>query len=144
MNRLVKLLVGFVALLAMGWVWHGPAGRGEAFAAALETQARDAIAPVGLPGIQVHMARDPIRRVALMNGTADRIQREGLGSEMGLSDDVRAVPGISGVHWTDEPGGPGGVPMLVETWLLLTLAYALGLGLGALLFGRRRRQSFRD
>jgi hypothetical protein len=140
----VKLLVGFVALLVMGWVWHGPAGRGDAFAQALEVQARAAIAPIGIQGIQVRIARDPIRRVALMSGTADRIQREGLGSEMGLSDVVRAVPGMSGVHWTDEPGGPGGLPMLVETWILLTLAYAVGLGLGALLFRRRRRQSFLD
>jgi hypothetical protein len=140
----VKLLVGFVALLVMGWVWHGPAGRGEAFAQALEIQARAAIQPIGITGIQVRVARDPIRRVALMSGPADEIQREGLGSDMGLSDYVRAVPGISGVHWTDEPGGPGGLPMLVETWILLTLAYAVGLGLGALLFRRRRRQSFLD
>src|SRR4051794_20700710 len=123
MTGLVKLLVGFVALLVMGWVWHGPAGRGEAFAQALEVQARAAVTPIGIQGIQVRIARDPIRRVALMSGTADHIQREGLGSEMGLSDVVRAVPGMSGVHWTDEPGGPGGLPMLVETWVLLTLAY---------------------
>jgi hypothetical protein len=34
--------------------------------------------------------------------------------------------------------------MLAETWLLLALAYALGFGLGAVVFGRRRRQSFLD
>ena len=79
-----------------------------------------------------------------MSGSADAIQREGLGSDMGLSDYVRAVPGVAGVHWTDEPGGPGGLPLLVETWLLLAFAYALGLGLGALLFGRHRRRSFLD
>src|SRR6185437_1180538 len=128
----------------MGWAWHGPAGRGEAFAAALDAEARAAIAPIGLPGIQVRMARDPIRRVAIMSGPADDIQREGMGSEMGLSDYVRAVPGVAGVHWADTPGGPGGLPLLVETWLLVTLAYLVGLGLGALLFGRRKRQSFLD
>src|SRR4051812_26254887 len=104
----VKLLIGLVALLVMGWAWHGPAGRGEAFAAALDTQARAAVEQIGLPGIQVRMARDPIRRVAIMSGPADDIQREGMGSEMGLSDYVRAVPGVAGVHWTDEPGGAGG------------------------------------
>ena len=140
----VKLLIGLAALLVMGWIWHGPAGRGEAFAQALETQARAAIAPIGLPNIHVQMARHPLRRVALMSGPADDIQREGMGSEMGLSDYVRAVPGVGGVHWTDEKGGPGGLPMLVETWLCLILAYAAGLGLGALLFGRRKRQSFLD
>jgi hypothetical protein len=140
----VKLLIGFAALLIMGWIWHGPAGRGEAFAEALETQARAAIAPIGIAGIEVRIARGPIRRVALMSGPADQVQREGMGSEMGLSDYVRAVPGMGGVHWMDEPGGPGGLPMLVETWILLTLAYGIGIGLGALLFGRRRRQSFLD
>lgn len=115
MNWPVKLLVGLVAMLVMGWAWHGPAGRGEAFAASLDDAARAAVAPIGIPGIQVRMARDPIRRVAIMSGTADPIQREGLGTEMGLSDYVRAVPGVGGVHWTDQPGGPGGLPMLVET-----------------------------
>jgi hypothetical protein len=140
----VKLLVGMVAIMLLGWVWHGPAGRGEAFAAALDAQARAAIDPIGIPGIRVRMARDPIRRVAIMSGPADDIQREGLGSEMGLSDYVRAVPGIAGVHWTDAPGGPGGLPLLAETWILHILAYALGLGLGAPIFGRRKRQSYLD
>ncbi|MEA3002082.1 MAG: hypothetical protein QOH81_870 [Sphingomonadales bacterium] len=140
----VKLLVGMVAIMLLGWVWHGPAGRGEAFAAALDAQARAAIDPIGIPGIRVRMARDPIRRVAIMSGPADDIQREGLGSEMGLSDYVQAVPGVAGVHWTDAPGGPGGLPLLAETWILLILAYALGLGLGALIFGRRKRQSYLD
>ena len=144
MHWLVKLLIGFAAVLAMGWAWHGPAGRGEAFAASLDVAARAAVAPEGLPGIQVHMARDPIRRIAIMSGTTDPIQREGLGSGNGLADDVRAVPGIGGVHWTDEPGGPGGLPMLVETWLLLAIAYLLGFGLGALFVTRRRRDSFLD
>ena len=140
----VKLLIGIVAVLVMGWIWHGPAGRGEAFAEALEAQARAAIAPLQIPSIQVSMARHPLRRVAIMSGTTDPIQRHGMGSEWGLSEYVSNVPGISGVHWTDESGGPGGLPMLVETWLLVTLAYAVGLGLGALLFGRRKRQSFLD
>lgn len=144
MLKSTKLLVGFLAVLVMGWVWHGPAGRGEAFAEALETQARAAIAQIEIPNIQVHMARHPLRRVAIMSGTTDPVQREGMGSEMGLADYVRAVPGISAVHWTDEPGGPGGLPMLVDTWILVTLAYAVGLVLGAVLFGRPKRQSFLD
>ena len=139
-----KVAIGLVAVLIMGWVWHGPAGRGQTFVEALEAQARAAIAPIGLPNIQVHMARAPLRRIAVMSGPADDIQREGMGSEMGLSDYVRAVPGVAGVHWADEPGGPGGLPLLVETWALLILAYVVGLGLGALLFGRRKRQSFLD
>ena len=140
----VKLLIGLAAMLLMGWAWHGPAGRGEAFAATLDARAREVVASVGVPGISVRMARDPIRRVAIMSGPADDIQREGMGSEMGLSDYVRAVPGVAGVHWADQPGAPGGRTLLVETWLLLAIAYLLGFGLGALIFGRRRRESFLD
>jgi hypothetical protein len=140
----LKLSVGLAAILVMGWIWHGPAGRGEVFAEGLEAQAREAVAATELPGIRVRLPRGPIRRTAILSGPADDFQREGMGSQMGLSGYVRAVPGIGGVHWADEKGGPGGLPMLVETWILLVLAYAIGLGLGGLAFGRRKRQSFLD
>lgn len=144
MPRLGKIATGLVAVLAMGWLWHGPLGRGELYAERLEAAGRAAIAPLGLPGIQLHLPRDPIRRVAVMSGPADDLQREGLGSEYGLNDYVREVPGISGVHWADQKGGPGGLPLLAETLLQLVLAYALGFGLGALLFARPKRRSFLD
>ncbi|HEY0412063.1 MAG TPA: hypothetical protein VGD66_02840 [Allosphingosinicella sp.] len=144
MSRTVKMLIGLVAVLAMGWIWHAPMHRGEAFVAMLETRARAEIAPLGLPGIQVRFGRHPLSRTATMSGPANDLQREGLGSEWGLSDYVRAVPGVAGVRWADESGKGGGLPLLAETWLLLIVAYALGLGLGALLFGRRKRQSFLD
>ena len=34
------------------------------------------------------------------------------------------------------------MPLIVETLLLFIIAYALGIGLAALLFGTRRRNSF--
>lgn len=144
MGRAIRLLIGLAALLAMGWIWHGPAGRGEAYVAKLEAGARSAIAPIGIAGVEVRMPRDPLRRTALLSGPADDLQREGLGSEMGLNDYVRAVPGIAGVHWADQPGGPGGLPLLAETWLLLLLAYVVGFGIGAIFFARPKRQSFLD
>jgi hypothetical protein len=144
MNNPVKLLIGLVAVLAMGWIWHGPAGRGEAFARALEAEAQAAVAATELPGIQVRLARDPIRRVAILSGKADDLQRRGMGSQPGLDGYVGDVPGISGVHWADEPGSAGGLPLIAETLLLLVVAYGLGLGAGLLFFGRRRRQSFLD
>jgi hypothetical protein len=139
-----KILVGLVATLLMGWIWHGPAGRGEAFVAGIEAAARAEIAPLALPGIEVRLGRHPLSRTATMSGQANDLQREGLGSEWGLSDYVRSIPGVAGVRWADEKGRRGGLPLLAETWLLLTLAYAAGFGLGALLFGRRRRHSFLD
>jgi hypothetical protein len=144
MPRLGKVATGLVAVLLMGWLWHAPLGRGELYAERLEAAARAAIAPLGLPGIAVRLPRDPIRRTAILSGPADDLQREGLGSEYGLNDYIREVPGIRGVHWTDQPGGPGGLPLLAETLLQLVLAYALGFGLGALLFARPKRRSFLD
>jgi hypothetical protein len=144
MTRPVKLLIGLAAILLMGWIWHGPAGRGEAFAEGLDAGARAAVAATELPGIQVRLARHPIRRVAILSGPADDVQRHGMGSQMGLDGYVSAVPGIAGVHWTDQPGGPGGLPLLAETLILLVLFFALGLAIGWFLFGRRKRQSFLD
>lgn len=36
------------------------------------------------------------------------------------------------------------MPLILEVLILVTLAYLIGLGIGRLLFGRRRRQSFLD
>lgn len=36
------------------------------------------------------------------------------------------------------------MPLLLETLLLATIAYLLGVGVARLLFGRKKRQSFLD
>ena len=144
MMRSVKLLTGLAAILLMGWIWHGPAGRGEAFAEQLDAGAKTAVAATELPGIAVRLARHPIRRIAILSGPADDIQRHGMGSQPGLNGYVGAVPGIEGVRWADEKGGDSTPPLLAETSYLLVLAYGLGLAVGWFLFGRRKRQSFLD
>ena len=144
MGRAVKIAIGLVAVLVMGWIFIGPAGRGDVFVDGLETQARAAVTQAELPGIQVRMKRDPLARVALLSGPANDLQREGLGSQMGINDYVRAVPGIASVHWDDDKSPAGGLPLLAESELLVLIAYLIGLGLGALFFGRRKRQSFLD
>ena len=144
MSRSVKIAIGLLAVLLMGWLFHGPLGRGAAYADALETQARAAVARAELPGIAVSVMRDPIARIAVLSGEANDLQREGLGSQWGVNDYVRAVPGISGVRWQGEAGQSRVVPLLLETLLLVLLAYLIGLGLGRLLFGRRKRQSYLD
>jgi hypothetical protein len=143
MSKTVKCLIGLAAVLLMGWIWHGPMGRGEQFVAGMETAARRSVDEVGIPGIDVRFGRAPLTRTATMSGPADELQREGLGSEMGLSDYVRVVPGVAGVHWTDEKGGRS-LPLLAETLLMLVPPYALGLLIGGLIFGRRRRETFLD
>ena len=144
MPNVVKVLFGLAAALAAGWLWHGPLGQGRALVADLEARARVAVAQAELPGVEVRLARDPLSRAAVLSGPANDLQREGLGSQKGVSDYVREVEGISGVRWADEPAAGRTLPLLVETLVLNALAFLLGFGLGRLFLGRRRRESFLD
>ncbi|QAY77089.1 hypothetical protein [Sphingosinicella sp. BN140058] len=143
MKAHVKTLIGLLAALVMAWLWHGPGGQGEALIDGLEQSARSAAGEAELPGVSVRMVRDPLSRTAIVSGTANDLQREGLGSQWGVVDYVRNVPGMARARWDDEKSG-NGLPLLAETMIVVALAYLAGLGLGALIFGRRKRQSFLD
>jgi hypothetical protein len=139
----MKILIGLVTALLIGWVWHGPLGNGERLIARLEAEARAKVAETELPGLRVAFPRSPLARAATLSGPANDLQREGLGSQKGVSDHVRDVEGVSSVRWADQPGGRARVvPLLLETLALVALAYFIGLGLGWLLWGRRRREGF--
>ena len=139
----VKLLIGLALALLAGWIWHGPAGKGEAFVGALETEARAKAAQSRLPGVGVAVERDPLSRTVTLSGAANDLQREGLGSQWGVKDYVRAIEGVGTVRWEDEPQA-GGLPLLAETLILVAAAYGIGFGLGAIVFRRRRRTSYLD
>lgn len=143
MTNAVKFMIGLVAALATGWLWHAPLGQGRAFVADLEARARVAVTQAELPGVDVRLSRSPLSRSATLSGPANDLQREGLGSQKGVSDYVREVEGISGVRWADQPAGRT-LPLLAETLLLNALAFLVGFALGRLFLGRRRRQSFLD
>jgi hypothetical protein len=102
MTPAVKFLIGLVAVIAMGWIQHGPLGHGEAFLRGIETRAQAAVAKTEVP-VQVHMQRDPMARVAILSGQADEFQREGQGSLKGINDLVREVDGVSDIKWVDAP-----------------------------------------
>ena len=143
MPPLLKAILGLLLALAAAWIWHAPLGYGERLIDRLQSEAEDGVAKAELPGIRVSLSRDPLARVAILSGRANDLQREGLGSQKGVSDYVRDVPGISGVRWADEAeSGRRITPLIVETLALVALAYGLGLGLGRLLWGRRRREGF--
>jgi hypothetical protein len=139
----VKFLIGLAAALLMGWLWHGPGGQGEKLIGTLEAQVKEAVAVAALPGASVRLERDPLARKAIVSGTANDLQREGLGSQYGVKDYARAIPGVGTVRWDDEPD-PFQLPLLAETLILVSLFYLAGFGLGVLFFGRRRRTSFLD
>src|SRR5690606_5833618 len=81
MSSIMKFLVGLVTILLIGLIWHAPLGHGAALVDRLEIQARAAVAATEVPGIQVHLARRPLARIATLDGPANDLQREGLGSQ---------------------------------------------------------------
>jgi uncharacterized RDD family membrane protein YckC len=146
MQSFLKILIGLAAVMLMAWLYHGPIGNGEATIGRLEAQARAAVEQGDVPGVQVRMRRDPLARVAVLSGPANDFQREGMGQFPGLNDRVSAVEGVTAIEWANpSPAGAAGnrvMPLLLETLLAVLLAYLIGLGLGSLLFGRRKRDTY--
>lgn len=103
MSKGAKLLIGLAASLLVGWISHGPLGRGEAFVAELDASLRQLVRRAGVEGVTGRMQRDPLARTAILSGPADRFQREGKGSLPGLDERVVAIPGVARVEWTNPP-----------------------------------------
>jgi hypothetical protein len=143
MARILKAILGLLLALGAAWIAHAPLGGGERLVARLEGDARAGVARADVPGISVRLDRNPLGRNATLSGRANDLQREGLGSQLGIADYVREVEGIGAVRWADEPERERlALPLLAETMILAALAYLIGLGLGWLLWGRRRREGF--
>ena len=139
--RAARIIAGLLATLLAAWIWHGPAGRGEALVSSLEQQVRAKVTEAGVPGIEARLGRDPLSRNVTLSGAANDLQREAMGSARGINDHVRDVEGIGRLAWADEkPTERAALPLLAETMLLAALAYLVGLGLGALLRWRLLRR----
>jgi hypothetical protein len=143
MSRTVKFLIGLAVALLAGWIWHGPAGQGERLAAGIHADARNLVAQAELPGITVNRESGPLSRDLVISGTANDLQREGLGSGFGIKDYARATTRVGKVRWDDEPKAFS-LPLIAETLAVTAIFYLLGFALGALLFNRRERHSFLD
>ena len=98
-----KLLIGLVAALAMGWISHGPLGRGDAFIDGLEAKATQTLREAEVPQVQVRMKRSPLRRIAVLSGRANDFQREGQGLFPGINQRIEEIPGIAGIEWSSPP-----------------------------------------
>ena len=99
MLRLAKLSTGLAAALFAGWLHHAPYGGGARFIDALEAQAQRRLQFAELPGVTVRMERDPLERVAVLEGPANDLQKEGLGSFPGINDRILTIPGMRGIRW---------------------------------------------
>lgn len=141
-----KLTIGLAAALAAGWLHHGPLGGGARLLDALQAHAELRLRHADVAGIRVEMERAPARRAAILSGPANDFQRDGMRGYPGLTERVATVPGIAAVRWSDGHGGSGNawLPLLAETLLLCAFAFLVGLGLGRLVFGRRKRTSYLD
>lgn len=152
MSRWLKLLIGFLATLVIGWLLYGPLGQGEAYANLLQRRADLVLRISGVPDLQAKIGRAPLTRTVFMCGPTVEFQRNGTTTWQGGANDfpgldgrMQQVGGISTVVWDPaapsatgstppcRPGGPsatGGTPLLLEMLILATLAWAIGLGLG--------------
>lgn len=101
MPTAVKFLIGLAAAWVAGWASHGPLGQGEAFVDRMEAQAKAVVRDSQLPGVEVRLARDPLKREAILTGTANDFQREGMGLLPGINDRVLDVPGVASVRWEE-------------------------------------------
>ena len=105
MSSRLKIIIGFLAALAAGWISHGPMGQGEAFLVKIEAQAAQALRDAEVPLVQARMKRSPLRRVAILSGPANDFQREGQGLFPGINDRIEAIPGVAGIEWANPPEG---------------------------------------
>jgi hypothetical protein len=142
MTRWPKVLTGLAATLIAGWIVHAPLGQGAAFLDGVQARAQAAVRAAGVTTVEVRMGHDPLSRVALLSGEANDFQRNGMGLLPGINGRVAEVAGVGAVRWTDRAEGRGfALPLLVETEALAVLLYAIGIGIGWIIF-RPRREGF--
>lgn len=152
MSRWLKLLIGLLVSLVIGWLFCGPLGRGAAYADLLQTRADFVLRISGVPDLQARIGRSPLTRTVFMCGRTGDFQRNGTTDFQGTANDLPGlegrmlqVGGIAAVVWDpaaptpngDTPpcraGGPdaaGGFPLLVEMIGLAILGWLIGLGIG--------------
>jgi hypothetical protein len=94
MNRAAILLAGIGAVGAVTWLWHGPLGAGEGFAADVDRRARAMLDKFEMVHVQARMERMPITRRVVLSGPADDFQR----SE--IERLVEAQPGVADATWS--------------------------------------------
>jgi hypothetical protein len=92
-GRPAILMIGLTATLGATALYHGPMGKGDAFAAAIEQAARAELDRQEMFQIDGRLERGPLRRTLILSGPADDFQREELPKIM------IKVAGVEAVRW---------------------------------------------
>lgn len=93
MNRAVTLIAGLAATTAATWLWHGPLGAGDRFAAGVDGRARAMLDKYEMIHVQARMERVPMTRRVMLSGPADDFQRRE------IERMVEAQPGVADAAW---------------------------------------------
>ena len=125
----LAVAVGIALSLVATWIWHGPAGAADRFAATAERQARESLVYYEMTKVTAHLHRGPLTRRLVLAGPADAWQRGELVRLFGQ------VPGVSGATWSERDAG---LPLLVEEMLGALAGFLLGLLVAWLVQLRRR------
>ncbi len=94
MGSFAKFLCGAAAASLLAW-----GASSEGFIDNLETKGQSALANGGFEGIDLSMARDPLSRVALLDGESDPAKRAEIEAA------VLKVPGVASVRWAGDADG---------------------------------------
>lgn len=136
MKRNNALGIGVAATLAASFLWHGPGGAAERFAATAEQTMRATLDHYEMPGIAARLQRGPLTRHLRLDGQADDFQR---GEIIRIG---REVPGVADVYWAGRPT-PRALPLLAEVLLMALACFAAGVVLAYIAALRRRaREAF--
>jgi len=93
MNRNTILAIGIAAVIALTWVWHGPLGAGNRFAAGVEGRARTMLDHYEMTHIQARLERRPLTRRVVLSGPADDFQRRE------IKRMIETQPGVAEAAW---------------------------------------------
>lgn len=131
MKRNTALALGVAATLAATFLWHGPGGAAERFAATADRTMRTTLDHYEMPGVDARLRRGPLTRHLRFAGPADDFQR---GEIIRIGRDV---PGVADAYWAGRPA-PRALPLFAEAMLLALACFAIGVVLAYVAALRRR------
>ena len=102
-GRPAIFMMGVAATLGVTAIYHGPMGRADQFAGAIEQAARAELDQQEMYLVDARLQRGPLRRTLVLSGPAGDFQREK------LPEIMMRVPGVEAVRWD-----PASLPVEAE------------------------------